>query len=90
MTEKMRIELTLLMPAVPDARDTCVTRLSDLLRAKEGIADAHWVDSDANVHPGGVNVVFADGSTRFVAQEIDWKVWRAVGSMGGGEVVHDF
>lgn len=51
MTEKMRIELTLLMPAVPDARDTCVARLSDLLRAKDGIEDAHWVDADANV-PG--------------------------------------
>ena len=51
MTEQMRIELTLLMPAVPDARDTCVTRLSDLLRAKEGIEDAHLVERSDNV-PG--------------------------------------
>lgn len=44
MTEKMRIELSLLLPAVLDARDTCVTRLRDILRAKVGIEDAHLVE----------------------------------------------
>ena len=57
MTEKMRIELTLLLPAIPGAHDACVTRLSDLLRAKEGITDAHMVDSDSNV-PGQLCVHF--------------------------------
>ena len=57
MTEKMRIEWTLLLPAIPGAHDTCVTRLSDLLRAKDGIADAHMVDADANV-PGQLCVHF--------------------------------
>ena len=57
MTEKMRIELTLLLPAIPGSHDACVTRLSDLLRAKEGIADAHMVDSDSNV-PGQLCVHF--------------------------------
>lgn len=57
MTEKMRIELTLLLPAIPGAYDACVTRLSDLLRAKEGVAEAHLVDSDSNV-PGQLCVHF--------------------------------
>jgi Cd2+/Zn2+-exporting ATPase len=48
MTEKMRIELRLLLPGIPDAHDGCVTRLRDLLRAKEGIADAHLVDAKPN------------------------------------------
>ena len=41
MTEKTQIEIALLLPTVPDARDQCVQRLSDLLRANEGIEAAH-------------------------------------------------
>ncbi|OQW36240.1 MAG: ATPase [Nitrospira sp. SG-bin1] len=44
MTEKTRIEIALLLPAVPDARDTCVQRLGHLLRAKEGIEATHLPD----------------------------------------------
>ncbi|MHB8972725.1 MAG: heavy metal translocating P-type ATPase [Pirellulaceae bacterium] len=45
MTEKTRIEISLLLPAVPDARDACVQRLADLLKAKQGIEAAHIADS---------------------------------------------
>lgn len=45
MTEKMQIELTLLLPSVAGEHDACVTRFRDLLRAKEGIEDVHLVDS---------------------------------------------
>ncbi len=41
MTEKTRIEIALLLPEVPDARDKCIQRLGDLLRANEGIEVAH-------------------------------------------------
>jgi prepilin-type N-terminal cleavage/methylation domain-containing protein/prepilin-type processing-associated H-X9-DG protein len=41
-------------------------------------------------HPGGVNVSLCDGSTRFVANNIDLGVWRALGSRNGGEVVSDY
>ena len=34
MTAKTRIEVALLLPAVPGARDACVQRLGDLLKAK--------------------------------------------------------
>ena len=44
MTEKTRIEIALLLPAVPDARDACVQRLGDLLRANERIEAAHLPD----------------------------------------------
>jgi len=44
MTEKTRIEIALLLPAVPDARDACVRRLGDLLKAKDGIEAAHFLD----------------------------------------------
>ena len=41
-------------------------------------------------HPGGVNVVMADGSVRFINQTIDLKTWQALGSIASGEVVGDF
>ena len=37
-------------------------------------------------HTGGVNVVFGDGSVRFVRDSIDIPTWRALGSRNGGEV----
>lgn len=43
MTEKTRLEIALLMPEIQDAHDACLKRLSDLLRAKEGIEFAHLV-----------------------------------------------
>lgn len=36
-------------------------------------------------HTGGVNVVYADGSVRFVSDSIDLKVWRALGTRAGNE-----
>ena len=38
-------------------------------------------------HPGGVNAVFMDGHTQFVANGVSVRVWRALGSRAGGEVV---
>jgi prepilin-type processing-associated H-X9-DG protein len=38
-------------------------------------------------HPGGVNVLFGDGSVRFVKDSIDGLHWRALGTIKGGEVV---
>jgi prepilin-type processing-associated H-X9-DG protein len=38
-------------------------------------------------HPGGVNVLLADGSVRFVSDNIAVPTWRALGTMNGGEVI---
>ncbi|MFM9962269.1 MAG: heavy metal translocating P-type ATPase [Planctomycetaceae bacterium] len=53
MTVKTRIEIALLLPAVPDARDACVQRLGDLLRANEGIDAAHLPDVNGK-EPGQI------------------------------------
>jgi prepilin-type N-terminal cleavage/methylation domain-containing protein/prepilin-type processing-associated H-X9-DG protein len=37
-------------------------------------------------HPGGVMVLMGDGSVRFTSTNVDTIVWRAAGSMAGGEV----
>ena len=38
-------------------------------------------------HPGGVNVMLADGSVRFVKSSVDLATWRAIGTSAYGEVV---
>jgi prepilin-type N-terminal cleavage/methylation domain-containing protein/prepilin-type processing-associated H-X9-DG protein len=38
-------------------------------------------------HPGGVNLLMADGSVRFTKQTIAPNVWMALGTIAGGEVV---
>jgi prepilin-type processing-associated H-X9-DG protein len=36
---------------------------------------------------GGANFVLADGSARFLNESIDGRVWEALGTAHGGEVV---
>jgi len=38
-------------------------------------------------HPGGVNLVLADGSVRFIKDTVDQATWWALGSRNGGEVI---
>ena len=39
----------------------------------------------SSYHVGGANVLFADSSTRYVNDNVDFDVWQAVGSRAGGE-----
>ena len=41
-------------------------------------------------HVGGVHVLFADGSVRFVRDSVSAVTWRALGTRAGGEVPGDF
>jgi prepilin-type N-terminal cleavage/methylation domain-containing protein/prepilin-type processing-associated H-X9-DG protein len=38
-------------------------------------------------HPGGVNLLLADGSVRFIKNTLDINTWWALGSKGGGEII---
>jgi prepilin-type N-terminal cleavage/methylation domain-containing protein len=38
-------------------------------------------------HPGGVQVVMADGSSHFIQDDIETSLWRALSTRAGGEVV---
>lgn len=53
MTNKTKIEIALLLPTVPDARDACVKRLGDLLSANGGIEAAHVADTNGK-SPGEI------------------------------------
>ncbi|MCH2118954.1 MAG: DUF1559 domain-containing protein [Pirellulales bacterium] len=46
-----------------------------------------WANAARSRHPGGVNVVMGDGSTRFIEEFIDLTLWQALISIDGDEVV---
>ena len=43
MTEKLRLEISLLLPDIVDERDGCVVRLQEALSARPGVDEAHVV-----------------------------------------------
>lgn len=60
--------------------------------------DWDWIDendggptymslSASSYHPGGVNVLFADGSVHFVKNSISGQAWYNLGTIAGGEVI---
>ena len=46
MTERLRLDLALLLPEVPDARDACVRRLEDEIGGKQGILESHVITGE--------------------------------------------
>jgi prepilin-type processing-associated H-X9-DG protein len=51
--------------------------------------DSNWRAARSR-HPGGVNLLLADGSVRFVADTVDLATWHALGSRAGSEPLGDF
>mgnify|MGYP001310940100 FL=1 len=51
MAEKCLLDLSLLLPGVPDEQDACIGRLTDLLQA-EGLQKAHLVREDGAARGG--------------------------------------
>jgi Cd2+/Zn2+-exporting ATPase len=47
MTERLRLDLPLLLPEIPDARDACVARLEAVLGEKQGITQTHVLHPDS-------------------------------------------
>ncbi len=51
-----------------------------------GTDDANFSNAQSN-HPGGVNVLLADGSVKFVKDSISPQTWMALGTKANGEVI---
>jgi prepilin-type N-terminal cleavage/methylation domain-containing protein/prepilin-type processing-associated H-X9-DG protein len=50
--------------------------------------EAFWDSATAtsrSMHPGGVQILLADGSVRFVSEDIVLAVWRGLSTISGGE-----
>ena len=56
-----------------------------------GIGESHQLEHVAarSLHPGGVNVVFADGHIEFYGDEVDLVVWQALSTIAGGEIISE-
>ena len=50
------------------------------------VASPRYVSARSK-HPGGVNVLFGDGSVHFFSDSIALETWQALGSMDGGETL---
>ncbi len=46
--------------------------------------------SARSAHTGGVTNCFADGSVKFISENIDLTLWRGLATRGGGEVLGEF
>jgi prepilin-type processing-associated H-X9-DG protein len=55
--------------------------------ADGAVVPAAGITTARSLHPGGVNALMGDGSTRFVSESIQRPVWRALGTRNGGETV---
>jgi prepilin-type N-terminal cleavage/methylation domain-containing protein/prepilin-type processing-associated H-X9-DG protein len=71
------------------AANYCVTTVSAPCVAT-GVC---WTDDSIGArsyHQGGVNLSLADGSVRFVSQDINQATWQALGSFNGNETVQPY
>ena len=50
-----------------------------------GVQIGAWTASSN--HPHGVNTLFGDGHVQFIKDGIDQRIWQALGSINGGEVI---
>jgi len=49
--------------------------------------DLYGTASPNSLHPGGVNICFADGSVKFVKDSIGLQPWWAIGTRASGDIV---
>jgi prepilin-type N-terminal cleavage/methylation domain-containing protein/prepilin-type processing-associated H-X9-DG protein len=69
-------------PAGPTGLDTDLTSVDE-----DDGGPTYSAVTARSFHPGGVNALFGDGGVRFVKNSIDWRTWRALGTIASGEVV---
>ncbi len=54
------------------------------------LINANYTWTISSMHPGGAQVLFCDGSARFLSQTIDIRTWAALGTVDGQEVLGPF
>jgi prepilin-type N-terminal cleavage/methylation domain-containing protein len=62
----------------------------DSMPCADGGGAANFTLASRSRHPGGVMVAMCDVSCRFVANDVDLAIWRAIASRAGNETIGDF
>ena len=52
--------------------------------------DSQGIFPSRSRHTGGVQILLADGSGRFVSENIDLATWQGLGSVRGGEILGEY
>jgi prepilin-type N-terminal cleavage/methylation domain-containing protein len=64
----------------------CITSVTvDPTLPPQKLYSAYGWRAARSAHPGGINLVFSDGSARFEQGDVDLNVWRAMSTIAGGE-----
>ncbi|MBI2782529.1 MAG: cation transporter, partial [Gammaproteobacteria bacterium] len=82
MAEKLKLDLSLLLPELPDERDACVGRLTELLQA-EGLEKVHLVRED-----GSARLCLHYDPERFSVSRVR-ELTQAVGAKIGNRFHHE-
>jgi prepilin-type N-terminal cleavage/methylation domain-containing protein/prepilin-type processing-associated H-X9-DG protein len=53
------------------------------------VSNTTWeaIMTAGSAHPGGVNVLFLDGSVKFIKNSVNYNTWYALGTHSGGEII---
>jgi prepilin-type N-terminal cleavage/methylation domain-containing protein/prepilin-type processing-associated H-X9-DG protein len=78
--------LTMFQTVVPPNSSTYLWNTCRQDCAGCGVDSSHIVNATSN-HPGGCNVLFCDGSVKFIKSTLALKTWWSLGTLYGGEVV---
>jgi len=68
---------------------SCARRNSTNGDLDAGVNDKGGATTASSRHIGGINIVMADSSARFILSSIDIQVWWALGSRNGGEAISE-
>jgi prepilin-type N-terminal cleavage/methylation domain-containing protein/prepilin-type processing-associated H-X9-DG protein len=71
----------------PPNASSCSGMMGMMMGGKTAMVDLSYQSPPSSNHPGGVNVLFGDGSVHFVKQTVSMLTWRALSTRDGGEVV---
>lgn len=94
---RVRLDLPLLLPEIPDARDACVQRLQSLLTQRRGIEGTHVVEQDGrpvlclHYDPDTISLADVQGLAHAAGAEVSerygHRVWplRAIGAEDAGQ-----
>lgn len=70
----------------PNTR-SCAGMDSSMMGMGMSMVDMAVQLSSSSYHPGGVNLLFGDGSVRFLKDTISLNIWRGLSTRNGGEVL---